>query len=370
MLHRQGDIGHTRTIKFIRWGVEVKAMPLSFFDFLGRTLANPILLVTVVLTLAVLLVNGWTDAPNAIAGVVVTGALPFRPAVLLAAVCNFLGVLCVTSVNASVAETVYSIASFGGGPKAALTALCAAMSAIVLWAVLAWTLGIPTSESHALVAGISGAAVALEGGFSCIRWDCWAKVILGLILSTAAGFWAGHLVQRRVNTVKLSDRIFLVLQLPGAAGTAFLHGAQDGQKFLGVFLLGTALAQGRVDEQNFFIPLWLMALCAGFMSLGTLMGGRRIIDTVGRDMVALGPREGFSSDLANMLCLLISTILGLPVSTTHTRTAAVLGVGSAGDGRVDWAVAGRIALAWLLTFPGCMAIGYWTSKLFLTVFLP
>ena len=107
-------------------------MPLSFFEFLGQLTRNSALSVTVLLTLAVLLVNGWTDAPNAIAGVVVTGALPFRPAVLLAAVCNFLGVLCVTSVNASVAETVYTIASFGGGPKAALTALCAAMTAIVL----------------------------------------------------------------------------------------------------------------------------------------------------------------------------------------------------------------------------------------------
>ena len=161
--------------------MEVLSMPLSFFEFLGQLTRNSALSVTVLLTLAVLLVNGWTDAPNAIAGVVVTGALPFRLAVLLAAVCNFLGVLCVTSVNASVAETVYSIASFGGGPKAALTALCAAMAAIVLWAAAAWLFGIPTSESHALVAGVSGAAVALNGSFSCIRWDCWTKVGLGLI---------------------------------------------------------------------------------------------------------------------------------------------------------------------------------------------
>ena len=262
-------------------------MPLSFFEFLGQLGRNPALLGTVLLTLAVLLVNGWTDAPNAIAGVVVTGALPFRPAVLLAAVCNLLGVLCVTSVNASVAETVYSIASFGGGPKAALTALCAAMTAIVLWAVVAWRFGIPTSESHALVAGISGAAAALEGSFSCIRWDCWAKVIAGLLLSAAAGFFAGQWVFRRLNTVKLSSHTVRIAQLSGAAAAAFLHGAQDGQKFIGVFLLGTALAQGRADEGNFLIPLWLMALCALFMALGTLIGGKKIIDTVGREMVSL-----------------------------------------------------------------------------------
>ncbi|MCI9352852.1 MAG: inorganic phosphate transporter [Lawsonibacter sp.] len=342
-------------------------MPLSFFDFFGQVRVNPALFGTVLLILSVLLVNGWTDAPNAIAGAVVTGALPFRPAVTLAAVCNFLGVLCVTSVNASVAETVYSIASFGGGTRAALTALCAAMTAIVLWAGLAWCFGIPTSESHALVAGISGAAVALEGSFSCIRWDCWAKVGLGLILSAAAGFWAGRAAQRWLSTVKLSPSTFRLAQLPGAAVAAFLHGAQDGQKFLGVFLLGTALAQGRADEGTFLIPLWLMALCAGFMALGTLMGGRKIIDTVGREMVSLGPREGLAADLGSILCLFGATLLGLPVSTTHTRTCALLGVGRAGGNRPDWSVAGKIALAWVLTFPGCMAIGYWMSRVFLSL---
>lgn len=342
-------------------------MPLSFFDFLSQLGRNPALLGTVLLTLAVLLVNGWTDAPNAIAGAVVTGALPFRSAVVLAAVCNFLGVLCVTSVNASVAETVYSIASFGGGAKAALTALCAAMISIVLWAGLAWFFGIPTSESHALVAGISGAAAALEGSFSCIRWDCWAKVVLGLVLSAAAGFWAGRGAQRQLKSVKVSSHTLCLAQIPGAAAAAFLHGAQDGQKFIGVFLLGTALARGRADEGTFVIPVWLMGLCAIFMALGTLMGGRRIIDTVGREMVSLGPREGLAADLGSIFCLLGATLLGLPVSTTHTRTCALLGVGSTGDGRPDWSVAGKIALAWGLTFPGCMAIGYWMARVFLAI---
>lgn len=346
--------------------MEVLSMPLSFFEFLGQLTRNSALSVTVLLTLAVLLVNGWTDAPNAIAGVVVTGALPFRLAVLLAAVCNFLGVLCVTSVNASVAETVYSIASFGGGPKAALTALCAAMAAIVLWAAAAWLFGIPTSESHALVAGVSGAAVALNGSFSCIRWDCWTKVGLGLILSTAAGFWAGQTAQNFLKSVKLSAHTFLLAQLPGAAATSFLHGAQDGQKFIGVFLLGTALAQGRADEGTFLIPLWLMALCALFMALGTLMGGKKIIDTVGREMVSLGPREGLAADLGNIACLFTATLLGLPVSTTHTRTSALLGVGSTRGCHPDWKIAFKIALTWLLTFPGCMVIGYWVAIGFLS----
>ena len=342
-------------------------MPLSFFDFLAQAGREPALLITALLTLAVLVVNGWTDAPNAIAGAVVTGALPFRRAVALAAVCNFLGVLCVTSVNASVADTVYSLASFGGGSRAALAALCAAMAAVVLWAALAWCFGIPTSESHALAAGVSGAAVALEGSFSCLRWDSWGKVLLGLLLSALAGFGAGRLAARRLHAVKASNRTLLGAQVPGAALAAFLHGAQDGQKFLGIFLLGAALARGQGEQSSPLIPLWLMALCAGFMALGTLMGGRRIIDRVGREMVSLGPREGLAADLGSIACLLGATVLGLPVSTTHTRTCALLGVGSAGGGRVDRRVAGEVALAWLLTFPGCGAVGYWSARLFLAV---
>ena len=341
-------------------------MPLSFSAFFLQLLENPALLLTTLLLLGVLLVNGWTDAPNAISAAVVTGALPFRRAALLAAGCNFLGVFCVTKVNASVAETVYSIARFGGGTKAALTALCAAMTAIVLWAVLAWALGIPTSESHALVAGISGAAAALEGSFSCINPVAWAKVLVGLGLSLLAGFWAGEWARRRLDSVTWNDHTFLLAQIPGAAGAAFLHGAQDGQKFLGVFLLGSALAQGQGEAAMGAAPVWLMGLCAGCMALGTLLGGRRIIDTLGRDMVDIGPREGLAADGATMACLLVSTLLGLPVSTTHTRTAALLGVSRAGGCRPCWAVAGRVGLVWLLTFPACMAIGYWTAQIFLS----
>lgn len=340
-------------------------MSHSFFAFWGQLGENPALALFTLLTLGVLLVNGWTDAPNAIAGAVVTGALSFRRAVLLAAVCNVLGVCCVTAVNASVAETVYSIASFSGGPRAASVALSAGMAGVVLWAAACWRWGIPTSESHALVAGITGAAVALEGDVSCVRWESWEKVLLGLLLSTAAGFWAGRLAGRAARRWRGTDRLFRCLQLPGAAATAFFHGAQDGQKFLGVFLLGVALVQGRQDEQTFVVPLWLMLFCAIGMALGTGLGGRRIIDRVGREMVTLSPRDGFACDVAGVGCLLAATVLGLPVSTTHTRTAALLGVGSAGGKQADWGVAGTIALAWGLTFPGCAALGWGMARLFL-----
>ena len=340
-------------------------MSHSFFAFCQQLGENPALALFALLTLGVLLVNGWTDAPNAIAGAVVTGGLSFRRAVFLAAVCNFAGVCCVTAVNASVAETVYSIASFSGGARAASIALSAGTAGVVIWAVVCWRWGIPTSESHALVAGITGAAVALEGDLSCVHWESWGKVLLGLLLSTAAGLWCGRLAGRAARGWRGSERLFRGLQLPGAAATAFFHGAQDGQKFLWVFLLGVALVHGRQDEQTFVVPLWLLVFCAGGMALGTGMGGRRIIDTVGREMVTLSPREGFACDVAGVGCLLAATVLGLPVSTTHTRTTALLGVGSAGRKGADWRVAGTIALAWGLTFPGCAALGWSMARLFL-----
>ena len=248
-------------------------MSASFFTFFALMVENPALTVSVLLTLAVLVVNGWTDAPNAIAGAVVTGALSFRRAVALAAVCNFLGVLCVTAVYPSVVETIYSIAAFGGGPRAASLALCAAMGAVVLWAAAAWWWGIPTSESHALAAGLSGAALALEGSLGCIRWQRWGAVLLGLVLSVASGLWAGRQTERLTRRWPLSPKLFRLCQIPGAAGTAFFHGAQDGQKFIGVFLLGSALAQGRQETQILRVPLWLMVLCAAAQAAGPARGG-------------------------------------------------------------------------------------------------
>lgn len=343
-------------------------MPESLFSFLELLRGDLPLSVIVALTLGVLLVNGWTDAPNAIACAVVTKAVSFPNAAALAAVCNFLGMLTVTAVNASVAQTIYDIADFGGDPHAACIALCAAMAAIVLWATAAWRLGIPTSESHALVAGVSGAAIALQGSLSALHPEAWSRVLLGLVLSTAAGYLAGKCAMVLVQRLPGNDRVYRLAQLPGAALTAYLHGAQDGQKFLGIFLLGASLALGEGERSAFHVPFWLAVLCAAAISLGTALGGRRIIDTVGRDMVKLTPRRGFAADLAGCTCLLAATVWGLPVSTTHTRTAALLGAAAQEGGWTDLRVVRSIVLAWLLTFPGCALIGFAMARLFLLMF--
>ncbi|MDP4108940.1 MAG: inorganic phosphate transporter [Bacillota bacterium] len=350
-------------------------MTVTLSQFVTQLFSNPALLITTILTLAVVMVNGWTDAPNAIATCVSTRSMDPKAAVLMAAVFNFFGVLVMTMVNATVAQTIYKMVDFGGDSHLALTALCAALFAIVLWATAAWVFGIPTSESHALIAGISGAAIALQGGMGGINWSEWVKVLYGLALSLVIGFAAGFVIVRVIERLCRSfDRrktfgVFKNLQIAGGAGMAFMHGAQDGQKFMGVFMLGIFLAQGKSSTQEFIIPIWLIVLCSAVMALGTSIGGYRIIKAVGMDMVKLDKHQGFAADAAGVFCLLLATVFGLPVSTTHTKTTAIMGVGAAKRiNCVNWGIVGEMASAWLLTFPGCGAIGYIMAWVFMRVF--
>ncbi|MGI6004007.1 MAG: inorganic phosphate transporter [Christensenellales bacterium] len=350
-------------------------MTTSFGEFLSQLIENPALLITVLLTLGVILVNGWTDAPNAIATAISTRAIGPRTAVIMAAGFNFLGILVMTMINKTVAQTIYNMVDFGGNSHEALVALCAAMVAIVLWASAAWVFGIPTSESHALIAGLTGAAIAMHGGLAGVNGSEWMKVIYGLLLSTFLGFGLGFVVVRLIEALfRRADRrktagFFKKAQIGGAAAMAFMHGAQDGQKFMGVFLLGMALSRGQAGAGVFEIPFWLIVVCSVVMGVGTSAGGYRIIKAVGMDMVKLETYQGFAADTAGAACLLLSSLVGIPVSTTHTKTTAIMGVGAARRLRsVDWNVVGEMVLAWVLTFPGCGFIGFIMARLFVHFF--
>jgi len=337
--------------------------------------SNPALLITVILVLGTIMVNGWTDAPNAIATCVSTRSMRPEKAILMAAVFNFLGVFFMTMLNSTVAQTIYKMVDFGGEPRTALVALCASLVAIVLWATAAWAFGIPTSESHALIAGISGAAIALQGGLGGINPDEWIKVVYGLIFSTVAGFGFGFLFTRALEAIcRNMDRcsthgFFRGGQIVSAAAMAFMHGAQDGQKFMGVFMLGVYLANGQANVTEFVIPVWLMILCSVIMAVGTSIGGYRIIKSVGMGMVKLEKYQGFAADLSASASLFISSITGIPVSTTHTKTISIMGVGASKRlSSVNWGVVREMVLAWVLTFPGCGIISYLMALLFMRVF--
>ena len=350
-------------------------MDLSFQYFWTQMTQNPLLCIAVILTLGVIFVNGWTDAPNAIATCVVTRCMSPGAAIFMAAVFNFLGVLLMSMINATVAETITKMVDFGSNSHEAIVALSAALFAIVVWATLAWYFGIPTSESHALIAGLTGGAIALHGGLDGVNASEWVKVIYGLVLSVFLGFVLGWLVCKGVVLLfRKADRrktepLFRGAQIFGAACMSFMHGAQDGQKFMGVILLSLFLINGQSVSTEVEMPVWLMVLCSVVMGLGTSIGGKKIIKSVGMDMVKLEKYQGFSADIAASISLLFSSVFGIPVSTTHAKTTAIMGVGAVRRlSAINFSVVKEMALTWILTFPGCGLIGFIMAKIFMWLF--
>ena len=342
---------------------------MSFLSWISVVFSSWPLALLTVLTLGVIFVNGWTDAPNAIASCVATRALSPGAAVSMAAIFNFLGLTVTVSVNRAVTDTVYSMVDFGADAQIARLALCAAMVAVVLWAGAAWYFGIPTSESHALIAGITGAALAVGGGEG-VRFSVWSRVLWGLGLSVALGFCLGWITVRLILRLfrdrqrASSERLFRRLEIVGGALNAFLHGSQDGQKFIGVLLLSVAAAENTAPPEQ--IPVWMLLLCSGVLSLGTCLGGGRIIRAVGMKMIRTEGYQGVGADLASAVSLGFCTLYGLPVSTTHVKTTALMGAGAARRVRsVHWGVAGQMVAAWIFTFPGCGLLGYLSVKFFL-----
>lgn len=307
-----------------------------------------------VVALGVLFVNGWTDAPNAIASAIATNALSMRQGVLLAAIMNGLGGAAALLMGQKVAQTIYFLGDFSV-EGAGTAALAAALLSVILWAVAAWRFGIPTSESHGLMAAMLGASIALDaGGISLVACG---RILSGLVLSVALGFLGGRFFAYALGKSRMPQSFWQSGQVVSAGLMAFAHGLQDTPKFASVLLLACGLQGGGAE---FDLPLWLMLLCSGVMSLGTLLGGGRIIRTVGGAMVQLDRCRGFAADLAGTFSLLLSTLQGLPVSTTHAKTCAMMGAA----GQVNGKIAGSMFLAWLLTFPACFFLSFLLTLLF------
>ncbi len=347
-------------------------MDLDFLSFVAALFNDPILALIVVLTLGATIVNGATDAPNAIATVVGTRAMKPGPAIAMAAICNFIGLVVITMMSSAVAHTIFSMVDFGGDNHAALVALAAAMVAIIVWGVVTWWFGIPSSQSHSLIAGITGAAIALQGGLGGVNFDEWIKVIYGLVISTVLGFGTGFLFTRIIRIAfrhaerLAAERFFRVAQIVSGAGVAILHGAQDGQKFLSLCMLGVMLGiYGSADADASF-PFWAIIMVSLVMATGTAVGGKKIIKSVGMDMVKMEQFQGFAACLSACFCIGLATFTGMPVSTTHTKTTAIMGVGAEKRLRnVKWNMAGTMVLTWVLTFPGCGILAYLFTYVFL-----
>jgi len=318
------------------------------------------LIPVIFLVLAAEFLNGVTDAPNAIATVVSTRVLPPLAAVGMAAVFNLVGALVTgTAVAATIGK------GFVKPDVISLSVVAAAMLTIVLWSVIAWRLGLPTSKSHELVAGLTGAGLAAAGP-SVLLWGGWEKVLIGLVLSTFGGFFlatafmvALYWILRRTSPASVHG-IFSKLQIASSAFMAFSHGSNDGQKFMGVFAL--ALMLGGVTTQ-FHVTWWVILVCGTVMGLGTIFGGWRIMKTVGFKLTKLEPVNGFAAETAGGAAIMLGSFFGVPLSTTHTINTAIMGVGATRRmSAVHWDVARRIGVAWIVTFPACFALGWILEK--------
>ena len=323
--------------------------------------------IVLLLTLAAEFTNGLTDAPNAIATVVSTRVLPPATAVVMAAVLNIAGVLVTgTAVAATIGTGIIS-------PEViSIYTVGAAVLTVVVWSTVTWRFGIPTSETHELVAGLAGAGLAAAGP-SVLLWEGWRKVLIGLGVSTVVGFAGGFLVMViihwSVRNLRRStgNKLFGRLQILSAALMAFSHGSNDGQKFMGAFTLALVLA-GVLPQ--FQVPIWVVLLCGVTMGVGTAFGGWRIIRTMGFRITRLAPVNGFAAETTAGLSILASSSLGIPLSTTHIINTAIMGVGSTQRlSAVRWDVSRQIVLTWLITFPICAALGYAFSWLVKVVFL-
>ena len=312
------------------------------------------------LILAAEFVNGWTDAPNAIATVVSTRVMRPSHAVIMAAVLNAAGAFAGLEVASTIGKGIIR------ADLVDIQTVGAAMMGIVLWSTAAWYYGLPTSESHGLVAGLTGAAVA-TAGWEGVQSEGWEKVAIGIGFSTFLGFFVGLFFMIAIMWISRRSlpgtvrRRFGRLQILSAAFMAFSHGSNDGQKFIGVFTLALVLG-GMLPE--FAIPWWVVVLCAITMGIGTATGGWRIIKTMGLRLTKLEPIHGFAAETAAGLTIMTAGHFGIPLSTTHTISTTIMGVGSTrGLSAVKWGVAGDMVLAWILTFPVCGLIAYVTTKL-------
>ena len=325
----------------------------------------------VVLILGVIFVNGWTDAPNAITASVSTGAVSLRGGILLAAVFNFVGALTMGILNSSVLRSIGEMTMLlDSGGEEAVMILSAALLSIIIWSTIAWIFGIPTSESHALISGIVGAALAYKGGLIGNGIIAIRIAIIGLAISLPVGFLLGAGIGKMLDIIAFNCNYLTAkrvkgLQRIGAAAMAFMHGAQDSQKFAGVFLGAICMSggySGNVDR----VPLWLTIICSIVISIGTAAGGYRIIKRVGMGTVELTPIKGLAADIAGSTCMLGASVLGMPVSTTHTATASVIGAGiSSSPRKINVSSVKEMMIAWILTFPCCGLISFLAVKLYL-----
>jgi len=301
--------------------------------------------------------NGFHDAANAIATSISTRALTPRVALAMSAVLNLVGALVATGVAGTVGKGIISAPKGGQG----LSLVFAALLGAIVWNLITWYFGLPSSSSHALIGGLVGSALVTGRHFGAVHWrGVVDKVVIPMVISPIVGAIAAFILMLVIlwvfhrNNPHRVNRGFRHLQTLSAAAMSYSHGTQDAQKTMGVITL--ALVTGGYLH-SFVVPLWVKLAAAGAMALGTYSGGWRIMRTLGRRIIQLDPPRGFAAETTSAAVLLTAAHFGAPVSTTHVITSAIMGVGATKRvSAVRWGVAGNIVVAWVLTIPAAAVV--------------
>lgn len=335
---------------------------------------DPTVLVVCVIVAALIFdfTNGWNDSANSIATVVSTRVMTPMVAVVFAAVLNFAGAFISTKVAKMVGTGILDLGQFPK-PIELQPILFAAMLAAAAWVAWCTIKGLPISASHSLIGGMVGAAVAVKG-FSVVVSSGFVTILLALLLSPLLGFilsfillvivyWLG-----RGLSYRRGQRTFGFLQILSSGFMSIQHGQNDAQKVMGVIAVSlfaggmlTDPSTGGVltDFKQLYIPIWVMAACGSVIALGTAIGGWRVINTLGSKLAHISPVEGFAAETGAGIVLQLAAFMGVPVSTTHTITGSILGVGSVrGVKGVRWGIGAKIVYAWVFTLPACFVLGW------------
>jgi inorganic phosphate transporter, PiT family len=324
-----------------------------------------LLLAVIFLSLIFDFINGFHDTANAIATSVATRVLSPQLAVSMAAIMNLLGALSGTAVAKMVGTGLVEVSAI------TQATLVSALLSAILWDLITWYYGLPTSSSHAILSSIVGASSAV-GGMGVIIKKGVYKVLLGLILSPLIGFFLGFLFMIfliwmfRNATQSSVSNVFNRLQILSAAYMAFSHGNNDAQKTMGIITMALV---SYYNLSDFHVPLWVIVACATSMAIGTAAGGWRIVKTIGTRLASLKPINGFAAEASAATVIEIASRIGIPLSTTHIISSSIMGVGASRRlSAVRWDIGGNIILAWIVTLPAC-AVFAWVISHFLRLFM-
>lgn len=324
-------------------------------------------IVTVIIIVLLIFTNGVTDAPNAIATLVGSKVMKFRKAAIISAVCNLIGIIVMSFINISVADCISSMVDLSAGQNG-IIALISAMLSVIIFALVAMQFGIPTSETHGLVAGLTGSAVALYG-VSAVNFNEWINVGIGLLWSILGTFILAYIISKILKGIlnKVQDKVISKFQILGMCAMSFMHGAQDGQKFIGILIIYNYILKNMAipDMINPMSHIGIILFTAIVMFIGVSIGGEKIVENIGSNMTNLNKKQALCSDIATSATLLTASLNGIPVSTTHVKTVSIIGVGKSEKSPVSKKSVAQIIKAWVLTFPVCLILSYILAKLFI-----